>query len=299
MSNELKITISGPTGSGKSTLAFEIAKVCADYGIECNIGDDEDNNNTWFAGQNKRMQALGENEVVVNVETIATRNGRRTIDPELAEKMKEAGRDLIRESVQRKAEANEIIRSVLKGGEETIEEILDQAKKVGMHMVDLFNETVVIEPEPDPPKKERAVEIIDTIMHAFPSSIRGNWCSGGGPCACMGCVNGSGRVSKEKFNLTQEEHQRWYEWKDEQDPDYFKRIAQQDERTEFDVVLTSFNDRKLGVIKAIRSITGLGLVDSKNLVESTPNLIKEGCPKEEAVEIKYQIEEAGGSVELK
>ena len=72
-----------------------------------------------------------------------------------------------------------------------------------------------------------------------------------------------------------------------------------EEKTEFDVVLSSFGDKKVGVIKAVRAITGLGLKEAKDLVESAPAAVKEGVSKDEAEEIKKQIEEAGGSVEVK
>jgi len=71
------------------------------------------------------------------------------------------------------------------------------------------------------------------------------------------------------------------------------------EQTEFDVVLTAFGEKKVGVIKAVREATGLGLKEAKDLVESAPAPIKEGVAKAEAEEIKKKIEEAGGSVELK
>jgi large subunit ribosomal protein L7/L12 len=71
------------------------------------------------------------------------------------------------------------------------------------------------------------------------------------------------------------------------------------EQTEFDVVLTSFGDKKVGVIKAVRGITGLGLKEAKELVESAPAPIKEGVEKAEAEDVKKQLEEAGASVELK
>ena len=73
----------------------------------------------------------------------------------------------------------------------------------------------------------------------------------------------------------------------------------EEEKTEFDVVLSSFGDKKVGVIKAVRAITGLGLKEAKDLVESAPSAVKEGANKDEAEEIKKQIEEAGGSVEVK
>jgi large subunit ribosomal protein L7/L12 len=71
------------------------------------------------------------------------------------------------------------------------------------------------------------------------------------------------------------------------------------EKDEFDVVLTSFGQAKVGVIKAVRTITGLGLKEAKDAVESTPSTIKEGVAKDAAEEIKKQLEEAGGTVELK
>ena len=75
--------------------------------------------------------------------------------------------------------------------------------------------------------------------------------------------------------------------------------AAADEKTEFDVVLTAAGDKKIQVIKEVRTITGLGLKDAKDLVESAPKAIKEGVKKEEAEEIKKKIEEAGGTVEVK
>ncbi|MGM9650101.1 MAG: 50S ribosomal protein L7/L12 [Butyricicoccaceae bacterium] len=71
------------------------------------------------------------------------------------------------------------------------------------------------------------------------------------------------------------------------------------EQTEFDVVMTSFGDSKMGVIKAIRAITGLGLKESKAMVEGVPAKVKEGVSKEEAESLKAQLEEAGATVELK
>ena len=71
------------------------------------------------------------------------------------------------------------------------------------------------------------------------------------------------------------------------------------EQTEFDVVLTGFGQAKVGVIKAVRTLTGLGLKEAKDTVEGTPSTIKEGVSKDEAEEVKKQLEEAGGSVELK
>ena len=75
--------------------------------------------------------------------------------------------------------------------------------------------------------------------------------------------------------------------------------AAAEEKTEFDVVLTAAGDKKIQVIKEIRTITGLGLKDAKDLVEAAPKAIKEGVKKEEAEEIKKQVEEAGGTVEVK
>ena len=71
------------------------------------------------------------------------------------------------------------------------------------------------------------------------------------------------------------------------------------EQTEFTVSLTGFGDKKVQVIKVIRSITGLGLKEAKELVESAPSVVKEAIPKEEAEKIKKEIEEAGGTVEIK
>ena len=72
-----------------------------------------------------------------------------------------------------------------------------------------------------------------------------------------------------------------------------------EEKTEFDVVLTAVGDKKIQVIKEVRTITGLGLKDAKDLVEAAPKPIKEGVKKEEAEEIKKKVEEAGGTVEVK
>jgi large subunit ribosomal protein L7/L12 len=71
------------------------------------------------------------------------------------------------------------------------------------------------------------------------------------------------------------------------------------EKDEFDVVLTSFGDNKVAVIKAVRTITGLGLKEAKDAVEGAPSTIKEGASKDEAEEFKKQLEEAGAAVELK
>ena len=71
------------------------------------------------------------------------------------------------------------------------------------------------------------------------------------------------------------------------------------EKTEFDVVLTGFGDKKIGVIKEVRSLTGLGLKEAKELVEGVPQNVKEGITKDEAEEAKKKLEEAGASVEIK
>ena len=71
------------------------------------------------------------------------------------------------------------------------------------------------------------------------------------------------------------------------------------EKTEFDVVLTGFGDKKIGVIKEVRGITGLGLKEAKELVEGVPSKVKEGVSKEEAEQAKKKLEEAGASVEIK
>ena len=72
-----------------------------------------------------------------------------------------------------------------------------------------------------------------------------------------------------------------------------------EEQTEFDVILASFGDKKINVIKEIRTITGLGLKEAKDLVESAPKEIKEGIAKEEAEKIKEQLEGAGATVDIK
>ena len=72
-----------------------------------------------------------------------------------------------------------------------------------------------------------------------------------------------------------------------------------EEKTEFDVILTGFGDKKIQIIKEVRAITALGLTEAKTLVESAPKAIKEGVNKAEAEEIKKKIEEAGGTVEIK
>jgi large subunit ribosomal protein L7/L12 len=75
--------------------------------------------------------------------------------------------------------------------------------------------------------------------------------------------------------------------------------APAEEKTEFDVILVSYGDKKIQVIKEIRAITGLGLKEAKDLVESAPKPIKEGVTKDEANEIKKKIEGAGGQVDVK
>jgi large subunit ribosomal protein L7/L12 len=72
-----------------------------------------------------------------------------------------------------------------------------------------------------------------------------------------------------------------------------------EEQTEFDVVLKAAGDKKIQVIKAVRALTSLGLKEAKDLVEGAPKPVKEGVPKEEADEAKKQLEEAGGTVEIK
>ncbi len=76
-------------------------------------------------------------------------------------------------------------------------------------------------------------------------------------------------------------------------------VAAAEEKSEFDVVMTNFGDNKVSVIKAIRSITNLGLKEAKELVESVPSAVKEAVGKEEAEEVKKQLEEAGAVVEVK
>ena len=75
--------------------------------------------------------------------------------------------------------------------------------------------------------------------------------------------------------------------------------AASEEQTEFDVMLASFGEKKVGVIKAVRAITALGLKEAKDLVEAVPSVVKEGVNKEESEEIKKQLEEAGATVEIK
>jgi len=75
--------------------------------------------------------------------------------------------------------------------------------------------------------------------------------------------------------------------------------AAAEEQTEFDVILTSFGDKKIQVIKEVRAITSLGLKDAKTLVDEAPQPVKEGIPQDEAAKIKEQLEEAGAQVEIK
>ena len=72
-----------------------------------------------------------------------------------------------------------------------------------------------------------------------------------------------------------------------------------EEQTEFDVVMTSFGDNKVAVIKVVRAITGLGLKEAKDLVEGVPSTVKEGVAKAEVEDLKKQLEEAGATVEVK
>ncbi len=78
-----------------------------------------------------------------------------------------------------------------------------------------------------------------------------------------------------------------------------KAAAPAEEKTEFDVVLASFGSNKVSVIKAVRALTGLGLKEAKEAVESVPNTIKEGVSKDEATEAKKALEQAGATVEVK
>jgi len=75
--------------------------------------------------------------------------------------------------------------------------------------------------------------------------------------------------------------------------------APAEEKTEFDIVMTSFGDKKVNVIKVVRSLTGLGLKEAKDLVEGVPSTVKEGVSKQEAEDVKKQLEEAGATVEIK
>jgi len=75
--------------------------------------------------------------------------------------------------------------------------------------------------------------------------------------------------------------------------------APKEEKTEFDVILTGFGDKKIQVIKVVRELTGLGLKEAKDLVEGVPKPVKEGVTKEEAATMKKKLEEGGGTVEVK
>jgi len=75
--------------------------------------------------------------------------------------------------------------------------------------------------------------------------------------------------------------------------------AAEEEQTEFDVVMSSFGEKKVAVIKAVRALTSLGLKEAKDMVEAVPATIKEGVSKDEAEEVKKQLEEAGATVEVK
>ena len=72
-----------------------------------------------------------------------------------------------------------------------------------------------------------------------------------------------------------------------------------EEQTEFDVVMTGFGDKKLNVVKVVKNLTGASLMEAKKMVEGVPATLKEGVSKEEAEKVKAEIEEAGGTVELK
>ena len=72
-----------------------------------------------------------------------------------------------------------------------------------------------------------------------------------------------------------------------------------EEKTEFDVILASFGEQKVAVIKAVRAVTGLGLKEAKDMVESAPTAVKEGASKDEAETVQKQLEEAGAKVEIK
>ncbi len=76
-------------------------------------------------------------------------------------------------------------------------------------------------------------------------------------------------------------------------------VVEEEEKTQFDVVLTAFGDQKIQVIKVVRALTGLGLKEAKDAVEGVPTALKEGVTKDEAEDAKKQLEEAGASVEIK
>lgn len=75
--------------------------------------------------------------------------------------------------------------------------------------------------------------------------------------------------------------------------------AAEEEQTEFNVILSAFGDNKVGVIKVVRALTGMGLKEAKDLVEGVPSTIKEGVPKDEAESVKKDLEGAGATVEIK
>jgi len=75
--------------------------------------------------------------------------------------------------------------------------------------------------------------------------------------------------------------------------------AAAEEKTEFDVILASFGDKKMGVIKAVKDVLGLGLKEAKEVVEAAPKALKEGVSKAEAEELKAKLEEAGATIEIK
>ncbi len=77
------------------------------------------------------------------------------------------------------------------------------------------------------------------------------------------------------------------------------QAPEEEEKTEFDVVLVSAGDKKIPVLKVVRELTGLGLKEAKELVESAPKPVKEGVKKEEAESVKAQLEEAGATIEIK
>ena len=77
------------------------------------------------------------------------------------------------------------------------------------------------------------------------------------------------------------------------------QAAPAEEKTEFDVILTGFGDKKIQVIKVVREFTGLGLKEAKDLVEGVPKPVKEGVSKEESANLKKKLEEAGGTVQIK
>jgi large subunit ribosomal protein L7/L12 len=78
-----------------------------------------------------------------------------------------------------------------------------------------------------------------------------------------------------------------------------EQVVQEEEKTEFDVILSSFGDQKIQVIKVVRALTGLGLKEAKNLVDGVPKPVKEAVSKDEADDIKKKLEEVGASVEIK